>query len=446
MLQGAPNPGGFPHEPASGRCVWPDNLDIGCTPMMVSEVPMFYYPGNLNTAMRELVSYCDRSHLVGIKALPTAVELWKTAVVKLVNQAVSDGLEIISARFRGAPVIRSCDARDVAIPLIIERTALDSSIGYLWSNVPEGYELTKAGYLLWCKERPEEGGLSKLLEGVGSAEVALRSTGGVGLPIRVFSKDEPISMKKALEGRHRVICMPEWPCNIVEHLYSSWVVGERLFTFDDVVSETNCYRAGGRWCFGSDVAATLWELPMRNTIDYDVKAWDRSLPYDVVLAFYSTAVFDPVIARALCVGQNSRGYYYLGGNYYKLPPGVCAWCSGSPKTLSGNSLIHAALLESGNIQGVVMGDDGCAWDCGVDDITSLFSDVGMVLKEVRPVIGYDFCKLRRDENGVEVDAKAIMEKCVSRNSIWSDREHIVRDALVQFAKRDDLPIRLRWSD
>lgn len=446
MLQGAPSPGGYPHEVPSGRHKWPNSLDIGCTPMMVREVPMFYYPGNINTAMRELVSYCDRSHLIGTRPLAPMVDRWRDAAVAMVRKAIFEGLALISARFPESLIQRSCDVRDVAFPLIVARTALDSSIGYLWDALPDGYELTKAGYLRWCEEHPEGGGMERLSDDVDLAEAALRSTGGVGLPIRVFSKDEPISMEKALEGRHRVICMPEWPCNIVEHLYSSWVVGDRLFTFDDVVSETNCYRAGNRWCFGSDVAVTLWSLPMRSTIDYDVKAWDRSLPFSVVRAFYDTAVFDPVISLSLCVGQNSRGYYFLGGNYYKLPVGVCAWCSGSPKTLSGNSLIHSALLECGGISGIVMGDDGCAWDCSVSDVSDLFASVGMVLKEVRPVRGYDFCKLRRDEDGIEVDAKAIMDKCVSRNSIWTDREDIVREALVQFAKRDDLPIRLRWSD
>lgn len=162
---------------------------------------------------------------------------------------------------------------------------------------------------------------------------------------------------------------------------------------------------------GADMATELVVLQRevvkeKKVIAYDVSAWDRSLPGPIVSHFFASfidcvfpdesgAIFSQNLARALCGG----GTYLVGGELVRFRHPTTAWCSGTLKTLSGNSQIHDALLEVLGYDGVVQGDDGNVFVDATrveDAIVSLregFKSVGLTLKIVEAKEHIEFCSL-----------------------------------------------------
>jgi hypothetical protein len=266
------------------------------------------------------------------------------------------------------------------------------------------------------------------------------------MPLWVYGKNEPLKVDKLMEYRHRTISMADWTVNIVELACSSWRdENGKIKTWDDVVREfgrMGALGASSACVIGHDLRDVLttvgkeWEG--RVVLDYDVRQWDRNLPMGVIEALYRATVFDSHVAASLTGGLCGQGNYILSDGLFALPDGCSAWCSGALKTLSGNSLIHEALLRLLDLEGLVMGDDGnvVVEPQQADDvaakITSAFGAAGMQLKRIEKMKEINFCALCNINGVPHADLHKIASKMLATS--WGDTLDVEQaDALVQIS-------------
>lgn len=335
---------------------------------------------------------------------------------------------VTDAGYTRAPVPELTPARDDTElfarwmgPIVI--TAKDSSLG-LWSGHFGAYRTKKEVLNAFLRGEcvAEFVDFVRRVDEVHRWLASDMLVPGEGMPLKVFGKQEPMPLKKVLEGRHRTIQMPDWTVLIVECAYEAWVKDGILYNNDSVFSLTRVGGeiGGGLHVVGSDM---LKELPAISklfrgqVIDYDVKHWDRSLHSSVVDTLYEVFVgrgsaSSKRVAKNLAGGICQNGTYIVGRDMYRLPPGCCAWCSGSLLTLSGNSHAHDCLLEEIGAFGIVCGDDGNVDSATIskEALSEAFRSVGLQLKSIEINAGLHFCKMRVEDERVSIDFGKVLAK------------------------------------
>lgn len=300
------------------------------------------------------------------------------------------------------------------------------------------------------------------------ARTALQSLSGskyapTSMPIYVYSKDDDAYKKSKLEGgAHRNVCQPAWPFSIVDYMMSLYVfsppdspVTEEDFKSDKIRNLTfvsmdyvlgrmrysqSSPEARNHWTFGGnifgEVVSFAEDVPSdSNVFCYDVTQWDRNVPRKLASSLYTflyrgkqiPAAISDVIANNFCRSVNGGGTYIIEGKLYLLKKGGFAWCSGANKTLSGNTLMHCALLSAAGVdKAITMGDDGVAVvedELHKERLVSTFKGVGLSLKVEEMAAGkFDFCGLSLDlkTKSIVVDLTKIMNKRCARNALRKD--------------------------
>lgn len=249
-------------------------------------------------------------------------------------------------------------------------------------------------------------------------------SGESGFPLHVFGKREPVPLKKLLEGRHRIISMPDPAIVIVEFVYSAYYDEHlRMHSLDDLLGAERKSKGGYfSWMYGGDSLAELSSLKRYEVIlDGDISGWDHNVPLLVQHQIYECFVSDAVIARNLAVGQCGGGVFIYGKRRFRLPRGCAAWCSGALKTLSGNSFMHHAFLVMCGFDGIVMGDDvnvGCSMSNVEETEKNLrqsYAKVGLKLKILERKDQYSFCKSAYTDGRYTPDYDSILRKMLAKS-------------------------------
>lgn len=262
---------------------------------------------------------------------------------------------------------------------------------------------TKKGYLQWLLdvEGTELDGWSALTELINDVFTWLRSgSRGVGMPIFVQSKHEPIKLKKIAKGQHRSIQYPFFLVSFIERVFSSWIEntreGLRLRTVDDLMARHDSDHLS-TWMAGATNAKVAYFLSKHKgerdyLHSYDVTAWDRSLNRIIIAHLFNTVVRDETLAVAFANGYCGSGSYIVGDSMLAFKSLTTLWCSGINLTLAGNCLMHSSLLRVFRLVGIVQGDDGVLIAPKDTDLNPFFNSVGMKLKQVEVSENFcDFC-------------------------------------------------------
>jgi len=271
------------------------------------------------------------------------------------------------------------------------------------------------------------------------------SKGCSGMPVMVFGKHEPIPVKKVLKGKHRTIGMPDWSVLVIETAYNMWLTPEDTYcNYDHVYAQA---RRGNGWginthhLYGGN---TVLEMPkvekeLGECYDYDVEAWDRSLPEQVIVQLFKSLIGgrganSDKIALSIALGINKNACYVIGDECWSLPEGTVAWVSGQLLTLTGNSHMHSSLLNAIGAVGIVCGDDGNVATTSItqEKLVEGFADVGLRLKKISVQPGLNFCKIRCVNGIVQADIPAIVKKMAAKRGY--DSGDVCGDALLTILK------------
>lgn len=258
--------------------------------------------------------------------------------------------------------------------------------------------------------------------------------------VQAVAKQEPMKWKKLMEGAGRSIQIPDWSVCVWEQWHSCFYrpgeVSEdcyqQVYTWDDIMAatmESNHATERVLHSVGVDTRKTVGRISERLirrgqkfAFEYDVKQWDRNLPREMITAVYQATLHPSADQKRVvnhAMGVCGRGVIDVAGELYQFKEPTTAWCSGSLKTLCGNTLIHASLLDAAQAEGAVQGDDGLILE-GVDRLKTLFNAVGMQWKEdPQPSAHVEYCAIRLDcETGrVTVDYKTVLEKHAAAHTI-----------------------------
>lgn len=189
---------------------------------------------------------------------------------------------------------------------------------------------------------------------------------GHGMLMYVVPKNEAYKKAKLDEGKHRSIQFPDLAVSIIEQFYTSWIYetedSYEIRSLDDLMAMHHLDDV--EWMLGGDAVKVVqiaerfgWNVGTR-LMSLDVTGWDRHLNHQVVNELFTSLVRDKRIASGLAHGLCGHGIYSIGQSLFKFKEyETCLWGSGIMKTLSGNCLIHAGLLRSLGIRGIVQGDD-----------------------------------------------------------------------------------------
>lgn len=223
---------------------------------------------------------------------------------------------------------------------------------------------------------------------------------GYGMLVHTIPKEEPYKKKKLEDGQHRSIQFPDLSVSILDRVYSEWVDSQgRHRTFDELMALFPADKDVG-WLIGGDVDKVIHLAKSKfpegsELLSLDVSGWDRSLPIDVIRKMFHTTVRHPSVAESLTNGLCGKGIYKTGGCFFKfVSPHSSVWCSGCPKTLSGNCLMHGALMRSLGMKGFVQGDDAVSLNS--PEIASNYLAVGLKMKPEAQFVGtdeFEFVKL-----------------------------------------------------
>lgn len=279
-----------------------------------------------------------------------------------------------------------------------------------------------------------------------SCSQLMRDDGFKQVLLHVYSKNESVSVKKLLEGRHRSIQMPDWTFVILERACCAWFHESDpslLLTHDDVYSRYGRFSENplGGWCFGREFDSDLIKALTVPGSDLDVSGWDKSLPFELVITVYRETFHPAMSKMALnCAkGYNGYGIFKITDRLYRLPYGCTAWSSGCLNTLCGNSMIHSALLQIAGVDHVVMGDDANIFSSsftpkipsfvrpGSQFDPNLYTSVGLKLKKIDSITGFTFCKRVVRDGTLSIDWDDIRSKILASEP----EQHQSRVALLQ---------------
>lgn len=381
-----------------------------------------HFPPTEVTCRNELATFAKKPNLDD--ADPTWIAEWAEAtrdeVRRLYGVVKTEG-------YSKVVVPASVEERRQLFWIACAVSAKDSTSG-AWYNklkTPGIYPRNKIGVFTHMERNVEK--RNEFLDACEDVYQWLKLGDGAGMPLTVIGKDEPVKLKKLLEGRHRTIQFPDWTVLTVEMAHSLFTNGEDEYkTLDDVMATvTDPTGVKFHHALGHDTLLTVKLLAHSKKKDekyvfYDVKAWDRTLPWPVIIALYEETIGNRKVARALAEGMCGQGVYWLEGVGYTLPSGVAAWCSGALKTLSGNSTIHGAFLTMLGLSGVVMGDDGLVLsstpESTLEAIKEGFTKAGMQVKPGSE--GYsdkaEFCSISIEGHELSVDTKRVGSKMTCR--------------------------------
>lgn len=406
----------------------------------VVEDDMVHFPGNRFTIVKCLSDFVTSKH----KYSPESVHAWSEAIPIMYENAVK--LFVSRSEVPLQCIIEHYNADtqfDIVLSLLARVAAATTTCGYgKRLGLPVMYEDNKRGLYSWLSSSacPQKVKL-RFLHDFTTVKHWLESaqaSPGFNMPLHVFAKDEPITKAKALAHKHRSIQTPPLQVMLVEMLYSCLSSGKDtdtglyiLYTPDDIMKLSRaCLVPQNKWMLGGNIPLELAQFTRTHAnsyfINYDVEAWDRSLPLEVVQAVYATMLigdskFGKHVSRNLCHGLCGNGLYIYGSSFYRLPAGTTAWCSGALKTLSGNSLAHAALLTLIQQQcpfGMVQGDDGSlvsTRETDVQLVVDTFANVGMKLKRVERTLVSEFCALGSSNGDLNIDVKAMLKKAAFKH-------------------------------
>jgi len=392
-----------------------------------------YYPATSSLAWTELEQFCDRKLPADVHKVMRwceNVELLTSRIKKNLKTLHKLSLTVV-APYPGSmtrpELFRAQWAR--WMPFIYLTATHGSACGwYERLKVPSVFPNTKLGVYAAIVTRKVDPTI--MFHNLDSVYDYLRMPDHHKIPIKVIIKDEPVKNKKLLLGRHRSICMPEWTACIVEASVSSFIndTTKEVSSLDTVLPLIGRFSANpiGHWAIGVDLLSELPKLAGLRVIDLDVSGWDKSLPMSVIESMYVGLCSNRNIALNCAHGYNGQGVYLVGDSLVSLPPYAVAWCSGSPKTLSGNSIIHSALLHSLGLDGVVQGDDANIFGRtgytmstlptgGVsipsqEEVRKGYLEVGLEPKQADLLDEANFCKTNLRGGQVHVDFKAILLK------------------------------------
>lgn len=382
-------------------------------------------PGTENAMLSELA----QSGTCKNAADPAAISAWCRSVDELCDDIVR-ATERAGWTRNPVPKVNECKRRLTVdpekdsvfrarledwLPFVLY-TMKDSSLGAwrktfapcttkmeVWEKLTTGTSRERASILL---------AFSRFLEGIDRAHVWMHdpvNSSGVGMPVYVYPKnDDGMRISKLLKGQHRSIGMPDWTVLVIETALCSWAHEGSIRTWDDA-----CALMAYPMTKGTPHMTSLFVgmdpldckevfKDWTNSHEYDVAKWDRSLPRPVVEQVYASMMpgVPANVATCLAGGLCGSGTYVLpGGRCVVLPNGSTLWCSGALKTLSGNSIAHAALHKLHGWESVVMGDDaavkikdGCP---STADVEREMLAVGLKIKDgvIRHERNVAFCGL-----------------------------------------------------
>jgi hypothetical protein len=252
--------------------------------------------------------------------------------------------------------------------------------------------------------------------------------------VRMSNKDEPITHKKFAGGRGRTIKEPPWYVAIAQIMLTATCkldqpeLGEptlistpnglqlspayKIYTTDDIMAE----RPSKYWLLGHDIQHCLkaWKInslrrAMQDWVMADVSAWDKTL--------------HPRLVQALFVGLTGSQAGLALARWCHLDPvlvmyGRCfenprpSWASGNSHTLSGNTIIHAAIVGTVAEEYLVQGDDVIVQAHKWKRLHAVYNQLGMTVKEA--MVGeasLEFCKIFVLRNGMQgIDLSDIARK------------------------------------
>lgn len=383
----------------------------------VEEIGYVSYPGTDCTIMKEILRVTEK---LGVQKDPNVILLWKQNLRELV-------LEILKEKPKSWENCELIPPRDFIRLMFVQnaRSKPHSSItgfqnvlesaGFSWPQ-NNGFNYDKQGLLRFLdfgSEEEKKGKWNAVVDHVMDVHAWMIQSDaaqvpGHGMLIRVFGKHEPYSVKKLAEGKHRSIQMPDLSVSIIEHYYSSWLEpvqgGYVLRTLDDLMKLWPCGR-DVNWMLGGDIFKTIQmakNLPLGVPLySLDVSGWDRSMDFSVIEELYLSTVRQTSVARSLAYGINGRGIYKVSDLLFRFKDERCVlWASGNNKTLSGNCIMHAALLRTLGLSGFVQGDDGvCFFKGEQGDLSASYLSAGLTTKYVTPDVGsFEFTKRRYNLN------------------------------------------------
>lgn len=277
-------------------------------------------------------------------------------------------------------------------------------IGVIFPSFPTERVTTKKGLLRWMDEDVSRWVIFSVF--VGEVLVWLRreANPGVGMPLYANPKHEPIPAKKINAGQHRSIQYPIFVVSMIERYFSSWIQTidgvPRLRSVDDLMAMHGSLASHTTtWLSGSTAVKTRDFVAARASkgaliSSLDVSGWDRSLDRRVILHLFSSVIRDKRVAVSCANGYCGDGTYIIDNQMFAFIGDVTLWCSGCNLTLAGNCLMHAGLLRSMGLIGVVQGDDAILISAGTEqEIVSSYAKFGLKLKQVdQSETTFNFCK------------------------------------------------------
>jgi thiol-disulfide isomerase/thioredoxin len=241
------------------------------------------------------------------------------------------------------------------------------------------------------------------------------------VPLVIFGKDEPISIAKAMQGRHRKITMPDWTVRTVEEFLYHFRLDGKRYSVDSVYGVINknygTNSVMGLNCSSSFIRAKFHNF--RKKYCYDIRGWEMCVPHQVMGAIYAfTLGHIPGLPEVWHQGLNGRGIYIVGSELFRLPPNHWLWCSGVRLTLFGNTVMHQGLLKTMGIDGVAQGDDA-VFAADPNFVGSQLARAGLQAKEFHS--DADFCKMKLKHDSVNFDLPDIADKMSLRRSKPDDQ-------------------------
>lgn len=404
------------------------------------------YPPTRDTVISALSEFCTAKSLSSSTAVSSVVnsmrEQWSGTLSSLRGRSVVPGVVSKPNRLLSSPRTR-VESIEMWLPWIFASATIGSSTGW-WKRlgVPLGYfeNNTKRDVVSYFSNRDSDP--SRFYEFVDVIEkvydwlsLTHLSDHSGRMVMYVEGKDEPVPAAKLMEGRHRSIQFPDWAVQVIM-LYLSHFENLKEdvdVPLDQAVAMVGAFSTdpAGGWCVGHDLLTCVprWISERTgNRASLDVSGWDRSLRKEFIVEVFEECImlgrnesWMRTVAHNLAVGQCGGGVYEVHQELWELPPDTWAWGSGILFTLSGNSIIHSAILRSflGHRHFLVQGDDALIVDVdnvGLDKLTSRYSAVGLSLKTSACMYGQisEFCKIVTDSDGSRMDSTNQFSKIQAR--------------------------------
>lgn len=336
-----------------------------------NEVYTYFHPRNV-VKFAELDQFQERKQFKTERNLMAWCESVKNLTGKIVDTLREMGYErtvLKNIKYSPSPSEKLKQQRERWLPYLHLTATSGSSMG--WHSrlgIPDNFPDTKACVVYFLTNNAVENP-SLLYDQLDASYEYLKKEGNCRIPVKIILKDEVMKTSKLMDGRSRSIGMPDWTAVVVEAAISSYVKDNVLYGLDYLLPSLGRFSAKpiGHWALGVDLLDHLARVP-GPVIDLDVTGWDKSMEMSVIVELYLGLCSNSTIATNLAHGYNGRGVYLVGNELVTLTaPNAAAWCSGSPKTLSGNSIMHSALLHLIKLDGVVQGDDANIFVLGTSE-------------------------------------------------------------------------------